>query len=92
MDDDGFPPIEIRKQLAIANGDWEKIVDEIEEPIKMAEALSQLLGLNRTDALRLAKSLPGRVAIGTQTECEWLSQQLSQRSLRVSLRQVVVPS
>ena len=90
MDDDGFPPVEIRDQLAVANGYWETVVDEVEEPLKTVSVLVELLGLNRIDALRLAKSLPGRVAIGTRTECEWLRQQLSQRSLRVTSREVVV--
>lgn len=92
MDDDGLPPIEIREKLATANGYWETIVEEVPEPLKAVLVLIEALGLNRVDALRLSKSLPGRVAIGTQTECEWLRQHLSHHGLGVSTRAVSVAS
>lgn len=90
MDDDGMPPIEIREKLAAAYGYWETIVEEVQDPLKVALFLSEALGLNRVDALLLAKSLPGRVAIGTRTESEWLRRRLSKLGLCVSTREASV--
>lgn len=85
-----MPPIEIREKLAAAYGYWETIVEEVQDPLKVALFLSEALGLNRVDALLLAKSLPGRVAIGTRTESEWLRRRLSKLGLCVSTREASV--
>jgi hypothetical protein len=88
MDDDGFPPSEIRDQLTATNGYWETVVEVIEEPLRLVTALCGILGINRIDAFRLSKSLPGRLSLGTRVECEWIRQQLAQQGIQVSTREV----
>lgn len=76
LDDDGFPPADIRSELLAQGGEWELSVEPSGNPLSVAKVIADALALPRTEVIRLKNALPGVVASGTLAEMDWLKRLL----------------
>jgi hypothetical protein len=76
LDDEGFPPEDMREALLAQGGEWELSVEPSGNPLSVAKVIADALSLPRTAVVRLKNALPGVVASGTLAEMDWLKRLL----------------
>ena len=89
MDDLGFPPIEIRQNILLEEGEWELEVNpaELNYKVKTIKILRQALNLSIKDASKLSKEFP-KIISGTKVEMQWLKELLLSENIQSSINKI----
>lgn len=87
-EDYGIPPEGIRQQLLEENGLYELVIYEVDRKsrLEMTKLLRSSLDMSTGEALKLSKTLPGVLYSGTEVECRWLEQALSEQRIEAVVR------
>ena len=89
MDDLGFPPIEIRQNILLEEGEWELEVNPagLNYKVKTIKILRQALNLSIKEASKLSKKFP-RIISGTKVEIQWLKELLLSKNIQSSINKI----
>lgn len=90
MDDFGFPPDNIRRQIIDKEGEWKLIIDpaESKNKAKIIKILRRNLNLPIEEASKLLKTFPN-IGYGTKLEMQWLEQLLSNENIKSSVEKIL---
>ena len=89
MDDDGFPPAEVREQLLADDGRYALLViEDSTRRLHVGKILHCDLDTTLEEVRRMKDRMPGRVYTGTRVEMDWLSNRLGGFGYSASLERV----